>query len=146
MVPDVEGPLEGLLSAKDQHDPCDTAAKANDNREPDYLRKEIVGRLKTQSRRNPKPHFRLQVRFKKREFRRGDKNFAMFWSDVTWENEPWTDFATVTLTGAMDDTSQKQLRMNVANLPTCLSIEKPTWSSHPSWIMHARSQIYPAMR
>ena len=148
MIPFEEGPIEGLPSVKDQEEPWNTKAKEDDNRDPDYLRKEIIGRLKTQSRKNPKPHFRLQARFKRKEHRlnTAEPNYAMYWSDVSWENEPWIDVATITLTGAMEDVSQKQLRMNVSNLPSCFSIEKPIWSSHPSWIMHARKEIYPTAR
>ena len=148
MIPFEEGPIEGLPSVKDQEEPWNTKAHEEDNRDPEYLRKEIVGRLKTQSRKNPKPHFRIQCRFKKKEKRMttDEPNFAMYWSDVSWENEPWIDFATITLTGAMDTASQQQLRMNVGNLPPCMSIEKPIWSSHPSWIMHARKEIYPTAR
>ena len=144
MIPSEDGPLEGLPSSEDQEKPWLPQARPEDNRPPDYLRKEIVGRLKTQSRKKPKPHFRLQVRFKKKQIVKGDTNFVMYWSDVTWENEPWVDYATLTLTSQMDDTSQKQMRMNVKNLPPCLPIPKPIWSSHPAWIMHARSKIYPA--
>ena len=146
MVPYEEGPLEGLPNAKDQEHPWISAAKERDNREPDYLRTEIIGRLKTQSRRKPKPHFRLQIRFKKKQRVEEEQNFAMYWSDVSWEAEAWVDFATVTLTSPMDDTAQQQMRMNVSNLPPCLSIIEPTWSSHPAWVMHARAQIYPATR
>ena len=69
MVPFEEGPIEGLPSVQDQQEPWNTKAKKEDNRDLDYLRKEIIGRLKTQSRKNPKPHFRLQARFKKKEYR-----------------------------------------------------------------------------
>ena len=148
MIPFEGGPIEGLPSVKDQEEPWNIEAKPDDNRDHDYLRKEIIGRLKTQSRKNPKPHFRLQARFKKKEDRLTSTvpNFSMYWSDVSWEDEPWTDVATITLTGAMDDASQKQLRMNVSNLPSCFYIEKPIWSSHPSWIMYARKEIYPTAR
>ena len=146
MVPYEDGPLEGLPDANDQEHPWFPEAKGGDNRPPNYLRTEIIGRLKTQSRKKPKPHFRLQVRFKKRQNFETENNFAMFWSDVSWESEPWVEFATVTLTSPMDDTSQQQMRMNVSNLPPCMSIIEPTWSSHPAWIMHARTRIYPANR
>ena len=146
MVPYEEGPLEGLPSVSDQEHPWITEAKAGDNRTPDYLRNEIIGRLKTQSRKNPKPHFRLQIRFKKKQKAENTNDFAMYWSDVSWESEAWVDFATITLSSSMDTASQQQMCMNVSNLPPCLSIIEPTWSSHPAWIMHARSKIYPVIR
>ena len=61
MVPYEEGPLEGLPNAKDQEHPWISEVRGGDNRPPDYLMKEIVGRLKTQSRKKPKPHFRLHI-------------------------------------------------------------------------------------
>ena len=146
MVPYEEGPLEGLPTVEEQEQPWIDGALEKDNREKDYLRKEIVGRLKTQSRKNPKPHFRLQIRFKKKPVAKNETNFALYWSDVSWENEPWVEYATLTLTAPMDDTAQKQIRCNVSNLPLCFSIEKPPWSSHPSWLMYARKEIYPATR
>ena len=145
MVPYEDGPLEGLLDVEDQETPWMSGPRDGDNRSPDYLMKEIMTRVNEQE--NPSPHFRLQIRCKQKPTKE-TKNiyYAMFWSDVSWENEPWEDFAIITLTSTLGDSAQQQMQMNVSNLPPCLSILKPTWSSHPAWIMHARTKIYPTLR
>ena len=155
LVPFTEGPLEGLPDAQDQKTPWNSEARTDDKRETDYLRKEIMAIIKSQSRSNPKPYFRLQVRCKLKDGKEGEssnidhrtlmKQLAYFWSDVGWEDEPWVDFATVTLTSAFDNTAQQQMQSNVANLPSCFSIIEPTWSSHPAWIMYARARVYPTI-
>ena len=142
MVPYEDGPLEGLLDVNDQETPWKNGPREGDNRTPDYLRNEIIKRVNAQTHENPKPMFRVQVRCKEKTNDESKDVYAMLWSDVSWENEPWEDLAVITLNGTFCDSAQQQMQSNVSNLPPCLSILNPTWSSHPNWIFYARAKIY----